>query len=138
MLFSPAATTLDWRCLVVLTSALVTSADVPNASAEPQRFSVQTASTLSDPTTEFCYKHQLFPYLDLACELAQKTFRLARIISIEKKEDHEFPDEWVSIAVSAEGPVDEILDAYDRYTWAWLNAVPADSQRKVRMALGVA
>ena len=87
---------------------------------------------------EFCREHNLQSYVDLAARLISDLFVASGHARVEKEEDPEFSDEWVSISVPVSGDADVVAAAYDEYSRRWAAQVPSEVIGKVRLSIGAA
>ena len=86
---------------------------------------------------EFCQAHGLGPAIDTSLELVRATFRSDEV-SLSRERDPELDEEWVTIAVTARGSQEEVLDAHTRYVRAWIKQVPEASRRYLRLFIRIA
>ena len=101
----------------------------------------QTLIPSQDTETElqaFVREHHLAGYIESACQLIDELFTVEGPIIIEKKEDPEFPDEWVSLRIKVLGNLDSVVESYNKFTAGMVTIVPAESSRKISLSLGMA
>ena len=119
-------------------SALLTSAavvepdnqvDLPSASA--------TSKAPESDVQSFIRGNRLEKWLDVTYRLIARHFSPECGIVLQKKEDAELSDEWVSVRVVVGGDVASILDAYDAFTLEMVSAMPAEVGRKIRLSIGM-
>src|ERR1700733_1963 len=84
----------------------------------------------------FIREQNLAPYITTATRLIAAHFSDALDVTMERKEDPEFDDEWVTIKVRAVGDVDLVLRNYNAVTRELCATIPAEVGRKIRLSLG--
>lgn len=73
---------------------------------------------------QFCARSGILEHLFLALDCARSAFPSAVRMDVILDRDPEDGTEYVRLAVTTSGEIDEVLDAYDTYTQKWLDAVP--------------
>ena len=94
------------------------------------------AITISEQAAEFISCQKLGMPVDLALRLIAELFTVSDGVVVEKNEDPEYPDEWISISIIATGAASKIADAYDQFVQRWVAGTPAELLRKVRLEVG--
>ncbi|HZK79821.1 MAG TPA: hypothetical protein VFC46_02115 [Humisphaera sp.] len=98
-----------------------------------------TSSQLHETEVQtFVREQNLGPYIEIACVLISEFFPNNTYLMMEKKEDPEFPDEWVTLNIKVIGDVTSAIKAYDAFTSRFVAKVPAEFSRKIRLSLGTA
>jgi hypothetical protein len=86
----------------------------------------------------FIRAHALAPWIDEACKLIADHFDVAGDVVIDKGDDPEFDDEWVTLRVNANGEPEQVLSAYDAFTRDMVRILPPGVGRRIRLSLGIA
>jgi hypothetical protein len=87
---------------------------------------------LPPPVLAYCTEHRLLPAVQTTLDLVRACFASERI-TLTTDDDPEFDQRWVVIDVAVEGEVEAVLGAYERFTRAWLAAVPTAERRHLRV-----
>jgi hypothetical protein len=77
-------------------------------------------------------------YLSLALELAQKHFDMARAPEVEREQDSETGEEWITLDVVVRATPEEFFNHYDRYTDALVATIPWPERDKIRLSYRLA
>ena len=112
---------------------------MPQAAAASEALIARnSAITISEWAAEFIASEKLEIPVDRALRLIAELFTVSDGTIVEKNEDPEYPDEWISISIIATGAAGRIADAYDDYVQRWVAGTPAELTRKVRLQIGAA
>lgn len=95
----------------------------------------ESNDALNEDVRSFVHEHHLAVYLDVALRLVAEHFGPAAI-EIEKVDDPEFLDSWISLGVRVDGDVDSALNAYNSFTRQFAELVSPESSGKIRLSLG--
>jgi hypothetical protein len=85
----------------------------------------------------FIRDHNLATYIKIACSLVARHFASADDLTIEKCQDPEIDEEWLTLRVKAAGEVESVLDAYDAMTRDLVGSLPPEISRKIRISLEI-
>lgn len=121
-----------WLFVAVSLKIHVMSATSP----EPVRESL-AESTLPDLPVDvhrFCTQHGLLRYLMLALDLVSRRFVLAERPATEIEQDPETGEQWVTVDIVVCGAAEEFFDRYDRYTDAFVAAIPWPERNQIRLS----
>lgn len=87
--------------------------------------------------SEFCLKHGLRKYLSDAIKLINKCFPSIQEFHIEVEKDPETEEEWITLAVTIQGEVDEVLKDYNDYISLFVSEVPWPERDKIRLSYNI-
>lgn len=85
----------------------------------------------------FSLQHKLHQYVDLAILLINKCFSRIERSYIGLECDPETDEKWIEIDFSTQDEIDSVLNAYDKYTDAWVSLVPWPEREKIRISFDI-
>lgn len=102
----------------------------------PSPLEAEVVPELPRDVVDFCSgsRHGLLPLVVQAIRLARRAFAPVRDLTAEMDIDGDTDERRVVIDVTADLPVDEMLERYRRYTSQWLDAAPAAAREWVRLS----
>jgi len=111
--------------------------EVKSRSIDPARLvSASTAETGdANEVDHFVRANKLGQYLEIASSLISKYFPSAGEIMMERREDPEFEDEWLTLGIRASGDVEIVLNAYDHLTRDLAAGLPPEVSSKIRISI---
>lgn len=86
----------------------------------------------------FCRHHGLVHSLSLARNLVSQFFPLAEEPTVQREQDPETGEEWITLDIVVRVNAEEFADRYDRYTDAFVAAVPWSERDKIRLSYRLA
>ncbi|MBI5560182.1 MAG: hypothetical protein HY883_02795 [Deltaproteobacteria bacterium] len=87
--------------------------------------------------SQFCLKHGLKEYLSSAIKLIKKCFPSIQEFHTEVEKDPETEEEWLTLAVTIRGEVDEVLKDYNDYISLFVSEVPWPERDKIRFSYNI-
>ena len=92
---------------------------------------------IPDEIIEQSVKWGIKEYLIIAIDLVKKHFPTYYDLNFSLQRDYEIDDEWVTIDVSIDGDIEEVLDSYDKYTENFVYEVPLLERDKIRLSYNI-
>jgi hypothetical protein len=74
---------------------------------------------------------------EICRQIATTCFDLAAPPEVKTSEDPEWGETWEQVRIQVRGSATTVQDAHGAYTNAWLNLVPAERARDVRLAIRI-
>ena len=94
-------------------------------------------STVSPDVLRFCHQNDILRYFLIAIDLVKKSFPTLRDLQFQLEKDPETEDEWLSLEVTIQGEVDDILIYYDNYTRQKVSLIPWPKRDKIRLSYNI-
>ena len=98
---------------------------------------VKTEDFISPEVRNFCAQEGILQYAEGAIDLVQHHFESIQDLALQLQEDPETGEKWAAVDVTIRGELDEILDAYDRYTGQWVTSAPWPERDKIRLSYNI-
>ena len=98
---------------------------------------VKTKDFISPEARGFCVQEGILQYAEVAIGLVQHHFESIQNLALQLQEDPETGEKWAAVDVTIRGELDEILDAYDRYTGQWVASAPWPERDKIRLSYNI-
>ena len=92
---------------------------------------------IPDETIEQSDKWGIKEYLIIAISLVKKYFPTYYDLNFSLQRDYEIDDEWVTIDVSIDGDIEELLDSYDKYIENLVYEIPWPERDKIRLSYNI-
>ncbi len=92
---------------------------------------------VTDEILRFCFRHYIVKHLRPIISLIEKSFPAFQEPCLEIEEDPESDEEWLTIDITVEGEVDEILECYNNYITAFVSSVPWPEREKIRLSYNI-
>lgn len=92
---------------------------------------------LSSEASAFCKRKGILQYIPVAVDLIRTSFHLTGGIETELEIDPETEEEWLSIEISVQGKVEEVIKNYEQYISGWVSSVPWPQRHKIRLSYNV-
>lgn len=85
----------------------------------------------SEEVKIFCEEHGLLQYLQSTIDLVEECFPSIQCLFLEKEEDPESDEEWITIDITVKGDIEGILDNYDNYITMFVSEIPWPEREKI-------
>jgi hypothetical protein len=89
---------------------------------------------LTRETADFCNREGLSSYVAAASKFIAAHFCNVKSIDSEVLRCPDTDGRFLVIQLEVEGEIDTVLDMYDRYTAAWVSAVPWPERGKMNLS----
>jgi hypothetical protein len=92
---------------------------------------------LSPEAAAFCKREGILQYLPVGVDLIRRSFHAVGEIATELEADPETEEEWLSIGISVQGEVEEVIKNYERYIGEWVSSIPWPERHKIRLSYNI-
>jgi hypothetical protein len=89
-----------------------------------------------DEVEAFCLAHGLAGHLSTAVKLARTCFDPITL-QIELDQDDDTDEQWIVVRVDVRGSQESVLAAKQRYTGAWVAAVPWPERHSINLSFNI-
>lgn len=86
---------------------------------------------------KFCEGHGIQRYLQSAISLAKEYFPFIQELTLEVEGDPESNEEWVTIDITVEGNIEEIIENYDNYISKFISIIPWPEREKIILSYNI-
>jgi len=97
--------------------------------------SLAIAPADAETVEDYCAREGLSEHVRAAVDLVPRFFPTAGPVQCEVEHSRETDESWVVLRFQVQGDVEQVLDWYDRYTAALLEAVPWPQSDRIRVFL---
>ena len=92
---------------------------------------------LTPHVREFCSQKGISEYLKTTLNIINESFPPVRELRLLKEQDPETEEQWLSIDITVDGSIEDILEGYDHYVDQWVASAPESVRENIRLSYSV-